>query len=91
MGENGVSCAATLVERMPQHSLLVGLNGQNSDAVANALIGQANALPSVMQASLTWYKGSKMAQRAALTPANETQVCLAGPHSPWRRPSNKAR
>lgn len=89
IGKNGASCAATLVERMSRYTLLLGLDGKNSDGVADAIIEQANALPQMMRASLTWDQGSEMARHAALTLATSMPVYFADPHSPWQRPSNE--
>lgn len=90
IGAGGGSAVATLVERTTRFVTILGLpQGKNSDALADTLIENADALPAMMRRSLTWDQGSEMARHAALTLATSLPVYFADPHSPWQRGSNE--
>ncbi len=63
--------------------------GKTSEALADSLIENADALPAMMRRSLTWDQGSEMARHAAFTLATNMPVYFADPHSPWQRGSNE--
>jgi IS30 family transposase len=56
---------ATLVERRTRYLLHVRVADKDSDAVINALIKQAHKLPQELYKSLTWDRGSEMADTYA--------------------------
>ena len=55
----------------------------------NALIRQAYKLPSELYTSLTWDRGSEMADHLRFTLATGIQVYFCDPQSPWQRGSNE--
>ena len=61
MGSNN-SQIATLVERNTRYVLLAKVDGKDSKTVVDALINQAHKLPRELYKSLTWDRGSEMAE-----------------------------
>lgn len=80
---------ATLVERYSRYVMLVRLTGRDSDSVVNALIRQVRRLPQHLRRSLTWDRGSEMANHCAFSIATDAQVYFCDPRSPWQRGSNE--
>ncbi len=80
---------ATLVERQTRYVMLAKVNGRDSETVINALIKQAHQLPKELYKSLTWDRGSEMADHLRFTLATDIQVYFCDPQSPWQRGSNE--
>ncbi len=55
----------------------------------NALIKQAHKLPRELYISLTWDRGSEMADHKRFTLATDINVYFCDPQSPWQRGSNE--
>jgi IS30 family transposase len=56
---------ATLVDRATRYAMVVALpDGNKPDAVARALIDHMSRLPAHLRRSLTWDRGSEMAQHS---------------------------
>jgi len=80
---------ATLVERHTRYVMLAKINGKDTESVINALIKQAYKLPSELYKSLTWDRGSEMADHKRFTLATDIAVYFCDPQSPWQRGSNE--
>ena len=80
---------ATLVERHTRYVMLAKLKGKDSETVINALIKQADKLPRELYKSLTWDRGSEMAEHTRFTLATDIDVYFCDPQSPWQRGSNE--
>jgi len=80
---------ATLVERKTRYVLLAKVDGKDSKTVVDALIKQAHKLPRELYKSLTWDRGSEMAQHKRFTLATDIDVYFCDPSSPWQRGSNE--
>ena len=80
---------ATLVERNTRYVLLAKVNSKDSKTVVDALIKQAHKLPRELYKSLTWDRGSEMAQHKRFTLATDIKVYFCDPSSPWQRGSNE--
>ncbi len=80
---------ATLVERCTRYVMLAKVKGKDSETVINALIKQANKLPRELYKSLTWDRGSEMAEHTRFTLATDIKVYFCDPQSPWQRGSNE--
>ena len=80
---------ATLVERLTRYVMLAKVNGKDTETVINALIKQAHKLPRELYKSLTWDRGSEMADHKRFTLATEITVYFCDPQSPWQRGSNE--
>ncbi|MBU2677000.1 MAG: IS30 family transposase [Gammaproteobacteria bacterium] len=80
---------ATLVERHTRYVLLVRLKSKDSETVINALIKQAHKLPRELYKSLTWDRGSEMADHQRFSLATDIKVYFCDPQHPWQRGSNE--
>lgn len=88
MGSNN-SQIATLVERNTRYVLLAKVNGKDSKTVVDALIKQAHKLPRELYKSLTWDRGSELAEHKRFTLATDIKVFFCDPQNPWQRGSNE--
>jgi IS30 family transposase len=80
---------ATLVERKTRYVQLVRVTGKDTTTVVTALIRGARRLPQGLMRSLTWDRGSEMAQHARFSIATNVAVYFCDPYSPWQRGSNE--
>ncbi len=80
---------ATLVERHTRYVMLVRLKRKDTKTVINALIKQAHKLPRELYKSLTWDRGSEMADHTRFSLATDIKVYFCDPQSPWQRGSNE--
>jgi IS30 family transposase len=80
---------ATLVERQTRYVMLVKVAKKDSETVINALIKTARKLPDELNKSLTWDRGSEMAEHRRFTLATDIQVYFCDPQNPWQRGSNE--
>ena len=80
---------ATLVERHTRYVMLAKVDGKDSETVINALIKQAHKLPRELYKSLTWDRGSEMADHRRFTLATNIDVYFCDPQNPWQRGSNE--
>jgi len=80
---------ATLVERHTRYVMLAKVSGKDTETVINALIKQAHKLPRELYKSLTWDRGSEMADHQRFTLATDIKVYFCDPQSPWQRGSNE--
>jgi IS30 family transposase len=84
------SAVATLVDRATRYAMVVALpDGNKADAVAAALIEYMGRLPVHLRRSLTWDRGSEMAQHSVITAALALPVFFCDPHHPWQRGTNE--
>ena len=86
---SGSSQIATLVERQTRYVMLVKLASKDTKTVINALIRNARKLPDELYQSLTWDRGSEMADHQRFTLATDIQVYFCDPQNPWQRGSNE--
>ena len=80
---------ATLVERHTRYVMLVKVPNKDTETVIDALIRQARKLPRELCQSLTWDRGSEMADHQRFTLATDIKVYFCDPQSPWQRGSNE--
>ncbi|MFC1605815.1 IS30 family transposase [Pseudomonadota bacterium] len=80
---------ATLVERHSRYVLLARVESKDTETVINALIKQAHKLPRELYKSLTWDRGSEMADHKRFTLDTDIKVYFCDPQSPWQRGSNE--
>lgn len=86
---NATSQIATLVERQSRFVMLVKVASKDSEAVVDALIRHASKLPRELYKSLTWDRGSEMADHNRFTVATDIEVYFCDPQHPWQRGSNE--
>lgn len=80
---------ATLVERQSRFTMLVKVDGKDSETVVSALSKQVKKLPSELRRSLTWDRGMELAQHKRFTVATNLRVYFCDPQSPWQRGTNE--
>jgi IS30 family transposase len=86
---SGNSQIATLVERQTRYVMLVKVERKDTETVINALIKTARKLPQELYKSLTWDRGSEMADHKRFTLATDIQVYFCDPQNPWQRGTNE--
>jgi transposase, IS30 family len=80
----------TLVERSTRFTILLHLPGDHSaDTVAGAMIREMGKLPAHLRRSVTWDRGTELAEYAQIQTALDTTLYFCDPHSPWQRGSNE--
>lgn len=80
---------ATLVERCSRFTMLVKLEAQDANYVAAALARHVRKLPIELRRSLTWDRGTEMAQHRKFSIATDVAVYFCDPQSPWQRGTNE--
>jgi IS30 family transposase len=80
---------ATLVERHSRFTMLIKVKGKDTESVVAAVIKQVKKLPSELRQSLTWDRGTEMAQHKTFSVATDVKVYFCDPQSPWQRGTNE--
>ncbi len=89
IGRDGTAIG-TLVERMTRFTILLHLPGDHTaDTVAAAMIQEMSALPAHLRRSITWDRGTELAEYARIQIALDATLYFCDPHSPWQRGSNE--
>jgi IS30 family transposase len=83
------SYIATLVERHTRYVMLAKIKQKDTKHVIDALIKHAHKLPTELYKSLTWDRGTEMADHQRFTLATDIKVYFCDPQSPWQRGSNE--
>lgn len=84
------SAIGTLVERSTRFTLLLHLpDDHTAAAVAAAMIEAMSELPEHLRRSITWDRGSEMANWRQIQLQLAAPVYFCDPHSPWQRGSNE--
>jgi IS30 family transposase len=61
------------------------LAGYGAGAMRDAITAKIGTLPDRLRRSLTWDRGTELAQHAQLKIGTGLAVYFADPHSPWQR------
>ena len=80
---------ATLVERQSRFVQLIKVEGKDTESVVRALTRHVQRLPEGLMASLTWDRGTEMAEHKRFTVATDVAVYFCDPQSPWQRGTNE--
>lgn len=90
MGAGNTSAVGTLVERSTRFTILLHLPGRHdATSVAEAMIAQMSRLPEHLRRSITWDRGSELAEFEKIQLELGTPVYFCDPRSPWQRGSNE--
>jgi IS30 family transposase len=83
------SAMGTLVERSTRLTLLVPLQKKDAMSVREAFAKSFKRIPKIFKKTLTYDRGTEMAQHKLFTAKTKIQVYFADPHSPWQRGTNE--
>jgi IS30 family transposase len=90
LGAGNQSAIGTLVERSTRFTILLHLPADHTaDTVAAAMIEAMGELPQHLRRSITWDRGSEMAQWRDIHLQLKAPVYFCNPHSPWQRGTNE--
>ena len=89
----GAACGSaigTLVERSTRFTILLHLpDRHDAQSVATAMIREMSKLPEHLRRSITWDRGSELADFERIQLELATSVFFCDPHSPWQRGTNE--
>jgi transposase, IS30 family len=90
LGAGHQSAIGTLVERSTRFTILLHLTGDHTaETVATAMIEAMRELPEHLRRSITWDRGSEMANWQDIQLQLAAPVFFCDPHSPWQRGTNE--
>lgn len=90
LGGTGKGAVITLVERSSRFVLLAPLPGRHTAEIARMTLADMIAtLPLSLRKSITWDRGSEMAQHAQFKLDTGIQIYFCDPRSPWQRGTNE--
>jgi IS30 family transposase len=90
MGARGASAVGTLVERTTRFTILLHLPGSHdANSVAEAMIREMSKLPEHLRRSITWDRGTELAEYQQIQLQLGTTVYFCDPRSPWQRGTNE--
>ena len=90
LGAHGGSAVGTLVERSTRFTILLHLpDRHDASSVAEAMIAEMSRLPEHLRRSITWDRGTELAEYRRIQLALGTPVYFCDPHAPWQRGSNE--
>jgi IS30 family transposase len=90
LGAGHKSAIGTLVERATRFTILLHLpSDHTAETVAAAMIEAMAELPDHLRRSITWDRGSEMANWRDIQLNLNAPVFFCNPHSPWQRGTNE--
>jgi IS30 family transposase len=90
IGSNSGSAIGTLVERSTRFTILLHLPvDHTAESVAAAMIEAMSELPAHLRRTITWDRGSEMANWREVDLQLQAPVYFCDPHSPWQRGTNE--
>ena len=90
MGAGNASAVGTLVERATRFTILLHLPGRHdADSVATAMIREMSKLPEHLRRSITWDRGTELANYRDIQMQLGATVYFCDPNSPWQRGTNE--
>jgi IS30 family transposase len=90
IGTASGSAIGTLVERSTRFTILLHLPvDHTAESVATAMIEAMSELPAHLRRTITWDRGSEMANWRDVKLQLQAPVYFCDPHSPWQRGTNE--
>ena len=83
------SAVGTIVERTTGFLTLLPLAGHDAATVGDAVIAGMSVMPDWFAKTLTWDRGTELAQHKRITGTTGIAIYFADPHAPWQRGSNE--
>lgn len=69
--------------------MLVHVAGKDTSSVVSALVRQVKTLPEGLMSTLTWDRGTELAQHKRFGVATDVSLYFCDPRSPWQRGTNE--
>ena len=85
MGQAHRSAVGVLIERTTRYLILVQLENKDAFSVYQAFARKFRHVPAIWRKTLTYDRGTEMAEHARLTDKVGIKVYFGDPHSPWQR------
>jgi len=79
----------TLVERQTRYVMLIKVPRKDTATVVDALAVHIQTLPKHLRSTLTWDRGTELADHKRLTIATDVAVYFCDPRAPWQRGTNE--
>jgi IS30 family transposase len=89
IGKDHNSAIATLNERSSRAVIIIKLKKRDAKSVRLAMEREFKKIPIQMKKSMTYDRGSEMAEHKIFTKNSKIKVYFAHPYSPWERPTNE--
>lgn len=89
IGKERNSALCTLVERTTRLTMLTPLAKRDAFAVRAAMAKAFKRIPKQFKKTLTYDRGTEMAEHKLFTNETKIQVYFADPYSPWQRGTNE--
>jgi len=80
---------ATVVEHSTRFTVLVKVEGKDTQSVVSALITPMKKSPEIVQQSLIWDRRMELAAHQQFSLATDIDVYFCDPRSPWQRGTNE--
>lgn len=88
-GSQNKSCVGTLVERKTGYLILNKMKSKSALDVRQGFEQRMHKIPEFLRLSMTYDRGSEMAQHAIMEDNLKISIYFADPHAPWQRGSNE--
>lgn len=88
-GKGGRSAIGTPVERTSRYIMLVRLDGLSSEEILKAFTRRLRDVPASLRRTMTYDRGSEMAQHKTLARRLRMDIFFCDAYSPWQRGSNE--
>jgi len=89
VGAMNQSCVGTLVERTTGWVVLCKMDSKGAEDVRISFERQLKKIDSFLRLSMTYDRGSEMAEHPLMSKNLKMDIYFADPHSPWQRGSNE--
>jgi len=89
IGAMNKSCIGTLVERKTGYLILSKMRSKSAQHVREGFETNMKNLPTFLRLSMTYDRGSEMAQHPIMSKHLDMKVYFADSHAPWQRGSNE--
>ncbi len=83
------SCVGTLVERKTGFVVLCKMKSKGAEDVRLGFVRQLKKIDRFLRLSMTYDRGSEMAEDPLMSNQLKMDIHFADPHSPWQRGSNE--